>query len=932
MHVVFANSGVQIVCHRLPTRLKLPAEHSGWQPCVCLQPDGSFQPYHFLQWQVRNGEQLFIAVDTTCGDPQKGFFCSPEALAGDVPVSLAGLVDAARRPIASFPQVDLVIRPATAQSGDPLPVHLVIDFGNSRTGALFIESGGDPGAIPLMEPFELVNRYLLDAWDEDGLFRKRPDSRWFNSRTNWCQSPYLPPSRLEIKIYENEGPPAEGFFRRLRGGHHVAAAAQSLMITPRLFQDLSPVRMGEEVDDVSQAMQTAADVRTGVSSPKRYLWADDGHWLKGAVWHMADPWRRLGAPTRDALLQGPFFRYVAESDPDELQLPDPADDEISSDEAAREIPLQPRHAPRTLMTAAIYELLCQASVYLNSIGYRQMLGNPGRPRELRNVTLTFPSGMIPQERERFRRQAQKAVDIYSATMGRAQTVKPTVDMRIDEASAVHLAYMWSELQTLERNTKLWFSLVGRPRPAGAQPGPGPQPRASSRVSPAVAAAAPGGAGGGAPVAGGVPEVRLACIDVGGGTSDLMIARYTYHAGYVDVIDGEMLHRDGISLAGDQLVKRLLERLVIPQLADRIGLGRDDVLRLFGQEVPSNHRFRSARIQWMNQLFVPLAQAYLQAAVDNDAETFISHTDPAVVADDVVALLEQTIDVEFGRGQVNVRQELGLRYDPRFLEDLVFEVFNELLLDFCGRMVKYDVDVVLLAGQPTKLQQVQELVRQYLPLQPSRVVPLHNHYAGNWYPYQDLSGRDPGMIVDPKSAVVVGAAVELLMSRGRLGNIQFSMKDLVDQDRQDENEYFWGILTEGTSRIRDSRILFGPPAAGEQLPGIERRSFPVVAERVLIGRRLSPRENAEATPIWALRVDPGNRDGKIELTVTLERRRRVPGPKGRPEELVLVDVKGTVAGEPAEMHEGPGRNVYFFWRTLADDAYFLDTGALDSIEM
>ena len=59
------------------------------------------------------------------------------------------------------------------------------------------------------------------------------------------------------------------------------------------------------------------------------------------------------------------------------------------------------------------------------------------------------------------------------------------------------------------------------------------------------------------------EVRIACIDIGGGTSDLMIARYSLAAGAVDTISGEMLHRDGISHAGDQLVKRLLERVIVP---------------------------------------------------------------------------------------------------------------------------------------------------------------------------------------------------------------------------------------------------------------------------------------------------------------------------------------------------------------------------------
>jgi hypothetical protein len=46
-------------------------------------------------------------------------------------------------------------------------------------------------------------------------------------------------------------------------------------------------------------------------------------------------------------------------------------------------------------------------------------------------------------------------------------------------------------------------------------------------------------------------VRIACIDIGRGTSDLMIAPTTSRR-IDDSIRSETLHQDGISLAGDQL--------------------------------------------------------------------------------------------------------------------------------------------------------------------------------------------------------------------------------------------------------------------------------------------------------------------------------------------------------------------------------------------
>jgi hypothetical protein len=50
-----------------------------------------------------------------------------------------------------------------------------------------------------------------------------------------------------------------------------------------------------------------------------------------------------------------------------------------------------------------------------------------------------------------------------------------------------------------------------------------------------------------------------------------------------------------------------------------------------------------------------------------------------------------------------------------------------------------------------------------------------------------------------------------------------------------------------------------------------------------------------------------------------------------ESLHLVGVSGTIAGQPAYL-DGPDKNVHFSWRTLADERYYLDTGALDNIEL
>ena len=85
-----------------------------------------------------------------------------------------------------------------------------------------------------------------------------------------------------------------------------------------------------------------------------------------------------------------------------------------------------------------------------------------------------------------------------------------------------------------------------------------------------------------------------------------------------------------------------------------------------------------------------------------------------------------------------------------------------------------------------------------------------------------------MIVDPKSPVVVGAAIEFMARHGMLPQFKFEMKG-----KAKENTYYWGVMTDATSGIRKERILFQP--AGEQAKE-EITEFSTSSQRVIIGRK------------------------------------------------------------------------------------------------
>jgi len=927
MHVLFANTGVQIVCVPLRggSRFQTAQIGYGWQRCLCGTgaEKETPRPYPFIQWQIiQSGTtKLFLAVDTTCGNPDIGYFCEASALTKDHVIHLSGLLDVQGKPLKGVAPVELCIRPATATAGDAKHVHMVVDFGNSRTGVLLLELAGEISQTPQMLPFELVNRYHFDAWDDEGRFVSLPDARWFSSKTHWCNSPYLPPlTQKKIEYHAVDDGESGGWFRR--GKKRPRQSKVEVAVAPPLFDDLSMVRLGREADDVIQVMRAEGDIRTGLSSPKRYLWADDASWLEGANWHMADPADRCRTGTYAATLQGPFLRYVHEDDRDFLlESEEPAEHEFASD-----TPLKPRHAPRCMMTAAMYELLAQAYSYVNSTPYRNASGEAGRAREIRTLTLSYPSGMIQEEQQRLAAQVQKAINIFALTLGKNQRVKPQLNLSIDEASAVHLTYIWSEMRMLGQDPRLWFSTLRRDR-GRKKPKEEDQPEPMAAVP---AARRRGRAGINRPGAArrrpgadkeefgdAENEIRIACIDIGGGTTDLMIAKYRFESKIDDAIRGEVIHQDGIYLGGDQLVKRLLETVIVPAFADALALEDEDVQLLFGPEVPRNREIRAQRVHWINRLFVPLAQAYLDNAVDDVSDEPISHTDPEIVDPAMVDSLQEVCDKLRGPGYYNVQQELGLLYDRAEFEGVVYDVFDELLFDYCQRIVDHDTDVVLLAGQPSKLTYIQQLVQMYVPLPPSRIVPMHNHYAGNWYPYQDEKGHNPGVIIDPKSPVVVGAAIEFMARHGMLPQFKFEMKGRIY-----DNSYYWGVMTDATSGIRKERILFQPV---EDQTREEITEFTTSSQRVLIGRKLSGSEDAQATPVYLLKMDVGDRIGPTEVAVKIKRKH---AGKEEEETLEVESVTGMVAGEDAILDE----NVTFNWRTLADERYYLDTGGLDNIEI
>ena len=117
------------------------------------------------------------------------------------------------------------------------------------------------------------------------------------------------------------------------------------------------------------------------------------------------------------------------------------------------------------------------------------------------------------------------------------------------------------------------------------------------------------------------------------------------------------------------------------------------------------------------------------------------------------------------------------------------------------------------------------------------------------------------------------------------------------------------------RISENRVWFKPD-------GPDQRTERIISTELILGRRLDAREEDQATPVYVLKVEKTS--GQIDCNVTIRRERT----EGGEETLHLGPVEGQVGDQPAIAEV----NVFLKLRTLADESYYLDTGALNDIKL
>ncbi|MEO0991352.1 MAG: virulence factor SrfB, partial [Pseudomonadota bacterium] len=542
------------------------------------------------------------------------------------------------------------------------------------------------------------------------------------------------------------------------------------------------------------------------------------------------------------------------------------------------------------------------------------------PRRLNRIILTLPTATSVQEQAIIRSRAESALRLVWATQGIKESDsgisrRPELIVEWDEASCTELVYLYSELtQKFDGRIEDFLRLKGklRTRPERGAP---------------------------------EPSLRLACIDIGGGTTDLMVT--TYMGEQNRMLLPEQTFREGFRVAGDDLVKRVVAAIVIPRIEASIQAagGRfvgEKLRELFGGDVGGqDQRSVQLRRQFTLRTLVPLAISLLEYCESADEfEVFnlraqeVLGLAPSVdsegeapqtpVEDRFPAELKAYIEgAAADLGAVDWRlTDLTVSASREDVDAISREVFQKVLGNM-GEVIQHlGVDVLLLTGRPSRLPAVRSIIEELMVVPPHRLISMHQYVTGQWYPFRDPITQRIG---DPKSTVAVGGML-IALAETRIPNFKVSAEAF----RMRSTARFIGEM-DTNEQIPGNRVIFSDLDLDAD-SGTGQIATVQMFAPMQIGSRQLPLERWTTTPLF--RLDFANASAQrrpAPIRVTLERAEFDDDDENQTSENVLKRESLREAFEITEVEDGQGdgmkpSDITLRLQTLGfQDEYWLDTG-------
>lgn len=638
------------------------------------------------------------------------------------------------------------------------------------------------------------------------------------------------------------------------------------------FQWPSVARMGREALD--RALETPHRYQCTLSGPKRYLWDDR---QTDERWHFAQKIGQIAAGQGGEFrpVFGKILKWVPEESGGTYLRED-----------GPQTPADPRYAPRAMMMFALVEILCQAYAQINSASYRMFQGKEGNPRVLRHLVLTYPSAMRDEERRVYDALVRNAVVLTCHVLNIRQDLRPNFNAQtndfdpflfVDEALAAQMVFVYQEVQgTFAGAMEELVSVYGHEK----------------------------------------KTLRVASVDIGGGTSDVMIAEYEDKLpGTGTSLSIKKLFQDGVSIAGDEVCRAIVEDVVFPQILAQLATpeSKGKLLHLFGEgDAGHGSQWRTLRARLVPFFWLPLARCYWAVA---EGFQLPGHTPEKMY------LLNYVFEI-FGLPQISpaLREEadafitsqvpdfpgienLFLKFDGAQVDRAIERVLREPLRRYADILAQFDVDLLVLAGRTSALPCIKRIFTDEMPVPPPRVKSMARYRVGEWYPSK---WKEQGFIKDPKSTVTAGAAVLHLASKNKLPGF------LIDSTTEAVQRPIYGLYQDTEPHISRANELFPKGEQGE-------KSQPFVyTHGMRVGFRNVDSQEMEGSPLFEVR--PANPDVEQALL----------------EDRVAIQFGRTREGQIVISNVASQKNAYSFeatdfvlaLKTAAFDRYWLDTGVFE----
>lgn len=494
------------------------------------------------------------------------------------------------------------------------------------------------------------------------------------------------------------------------------------------FVHPSLVRLGEEANTLihlAASSEGGVETLSTYSSPKRYLWD----------WHPSrEEWRFLvleGEKDNHIL----YLRGITNQLKSDGRI-DPSGHSGTSFHYSR----------RSLMTFAFLEMIVQARTQLNGERHRSNhagLGRPSMPRKLRRLIVTCPTAMSRVEREELVRCAKDAVILLenfeckvprqNQRPGSGVEVIPAPDGRTDtdsawyydEATCAQLVYMYGEVGYKYKGCcNEFFKLYGKKEPGESQ-----------------------------------ETITVGSVDIGAGTTDLMVCKYAYTKGDVTTLTPDPQFYDSYYYAGDDMLYALVKNVMLLGESSAFrgelkGLPamayRQRIKDFFGND----HNLQTAADRMLRRDFciqycTPLMCHFLELLANGAKDCLVEYGD-------VFASCPPSPSVTEGfRSKMGIDvAKLQWRFRREEVSEVVRKEFEPLLKKIATIMHSCACDIVLLSGRPASLPVIREIFLKYYAVPPGRLILLNDYYVGDWYPF----GDNTGYIKNPKTIVAMGGVI------------------------------------------------------------------------------------------------------------------------------------------------------------------------------